>query len=115
MDDPAAQDLPGVRFRVPEAVPSERQRFEHSITHLPFQTWCPVCVGARGRSDMHRHASQNSTHVPPVAFDLAFFGEARGTTNVPVLVAVDKDSGCIAALALLAKSFCSFLAPFSHC
>ena len=47
VSDPDPQDLPNVRFRIPEGPPSERQRFEHSITHLPFQTWCLVCVGAR--------------------------------------------------------------------
>ena len=111
-DDPDPQDVPAVRYRVSDPLPSESQRFEHSITHLPFKTWCPVCVGARGRNDMHRRVTASTTQVPLVAFDFAFFRESRGTTNVPVLVAVDKDSGCVAALALPSKSsFPLWLAP----
>ena len=99
VEDPDVGDLPPVRSRRPDPMPSESQRFRHSITHIPFQSWCPVCVSARGRSDQHRSTSQRTTGIPLVAFDYGFFREGRGMTNVPVLVAVGKDSGCLGAIA----------------
>ena len=29
--------------------PTMSQHLEHCITHSPYQSWCPHCVGARGR------------------------------------------------------------------
>ena len=53
-DNPCVEDFPAVRHRRPDPEPSNQQRFEHSLTHLPYKSWCQVCVGARGRSDPHR-------------------------------------------------------------
>ena len=103
-DDPCVEDFPHVRHRRPDPEPSESQRFEHSLTHLPYKSWCPVCVGARGRSDPHRQATTATTEIPQISFDFAFFREGRGTHTVPVLVGVDKDTACLFAYALPSKS-----------
>ena len=103
-DAPAPEDVPSVRCRPPVPMPSEKVRFEHSLTHIPFQPWCEICVSARGRGDPLRPAVGPSTLIPLVAFDFAFFREGRGMINVPVLVMSDKDSGCVGALALPSKS-----------
>ena len=88
-DDPAPEDLPQLRSRRPDPLPSERVQYEHSITHIPYQSWCPICVAARGKSDPHKAVGSASTSLPQVAFDFAFFREGRGTLNVPVLVCVE--------------------------
>ena len=85
--------------------PSEAAQREHYITHIPFQPWCPVCVGARGRSDHHRiNSGIVTTLIPLVGFDFCFLRAHRGSHTMPVLVLVDKDSGCLAALPLPSKS-----------
>ena len=33
--------------------PTAQERLEHELTHLPYRSWCPVCVQAKGRSDNH--------------------------------------------------------------
>ena len=40
-----AVGLPG-----PESV-SKEEREEHERTHLPYRSWCEVCVKARGRKE----------------------------------------------------------------
>ena len=29
--------------------PSEEERREHNLTHLPYRSWCKHCVGGRGK------------------------------------------------------------------
>jgi hypothetical protein len=41
----------------PLAVPSEpteQERQLHKLTHLPYRTWCPICVAAKGKLSQHR-------------------------------------------------------------
>ena len=93
-------DVPRVRHRRPANEPTDNERFEHNITHIPYRPWCTICVSARGKSDPHRVTKMTHTIVPVVAFDFAFFREGRGTINTPILVGIDKDSGCLEAIAL---------------
>ena len=44
-------------------------------------------------------ANETHTVAPVVAFDFAFFREGRGTINVPILIGIDKNSGCLEAIA----------------
>ena len=46
-----AQNGKGVRK--PEE-PTKKEWEEHMLTHIPFRSWCPYCVMARGRQDAHR-------------------------------------------------------------
>ena len=32
---------------------SRKEREEHELTHLPYRSWCPQCVRARGRNQPH--------------------------------------------------------------
>ena len=92
--------IPRVRHRRPAGEPADNERFEHSITHIPYRSWCSICVSARGKSDPHRVTTETRTIAPVVSFDFAFFREGRGTINIPILVGVDKNTGCLEAIAL---------------
>ena len=35
------------------AEPTELQRQQHMLSHLPYAAWCPLCVQARGRDAQH--------------------------------------------------------------
>ena len=53
--------------------PSEAERKEHELTHLPYRSWCRFCVGGRktnrGHGVIHEHdRAVNSFHV-----DFCFF------------------------------------------
>ena len=33
--------------------PTEKERAEHNLTHLPYRSWCPACVAGRGLGPAH--------------------------------------------------------------
>ena len=33
--------------------PTRQERLEHELTHLPYHSWCPICVKSKGRTDDH--------------------------------------------------------------
>ena len=34
--------------------PSQKQREQHAVCHIPFRSWCDHCVGGRGRDRQSR-------------------------------------------------------------
>ena len=74
--------------------PTEQERMEHELTHLPYRSWCPVCVRSKGRAD--NHPKQHSK-APVIQVDITYY-KAMGETKVtPILTAVDVETGmCMA-------------------
>ena len=35
--------------------PTEREREEHELTHVPFRAWCKACVAGKAQNDPHYH------------------------------------------------------------
>ena len=45
------------QMKKPLLKPSAEEIRKHNLTHLPFRSWCPICVAARARDDpppLHR-------------------------------------------------------------
>ena len=38
--------------------PTEQEREEHELTHIPFRAWCGACVGGKAQNDPH-HKKQD--------------------------------------------------------
>ena len=74
--------------------PTEQERMEHKLTHLPYRSWCPVCVRSKGRADNHPKQHSQS---PVIQADINYY-KAMGETKVtPILTAVDVETGmCMA-------------------
>ena len=66
-DAPAPQDARGeeenledvqeeaqVQARRAPKEPTRDERMRHEATHLPYRSWCPICVRGRGRNAPHR-------------------------------------------------------------
>jgi hypothetical protein len=54
-----SMEPPAIYGRVPEALqipvePTPQERELHNLTHIPFQSWCTICVKAKGRADHHK-------------------------------------------------------------
>ena len=56
--------VPRVRHKRLADGPSEGEKFEHNITHIPYKPWCSICVSARGRNDPHRATKLTYTVAP---------------------------------------------------
>ena len=88
-------------------LPSKAERREHERTHVPYRSWCSICVEAEAREDAHRRDAadkEGEQLVPTIAFDYDFYGEGltrkvRGEipedTEVTALVMKDCKSGSL--------------------
>ena len=57
--------------------PTAQERDEHFVAHLPYRSWCHVCVKARVREDDHKRISDDDkSDKPTVGLDYKSFGQA---------------------------------------
>ena len=59
---------------------SEEQR-HHELTYLPYESWCNVCVRARGREYRHEARSQVQPGTPVVPCDYCFLKTEEDEPN----------------------------------
>ena len=65
---------------------------EHDKTHLPYRSWCPVCVMAKGKEDSHFAGKSIEGGKPTVAFDYKCFGqELNEDDKITAIVLRDGD------------------------
>ena len=69
--------------------PTETEQLEHNLTHLPFRSWCPICVQAKSKRS---HSKTLTTRQPVIQMDFAFIKDTSGE-EVTLLNAVDVLSG----------------------
>ena len=43
--------------------PSEKEREEHDMTHLPHQAWCPHCVAGKAPNEAHRRQEEEESKM----------------------------------------------------
>ena len=77
------------RRSVPKA-PTPQEKAEHEVTHLPYRSWCPVRVAARGTSDAHRRRREDDVTRPEVSYDFCFLRNEQHGDYAPVLVSKDR-------------------------
>ena len=68
--------------------PTEKEIAEHSVTHLPHRSWCPICVQGRARSE---HA------LPELHFDHVFLGTRDESETQAIQVMRDTKTGMMFA------------------
>ena len=57
--------------------PSEQQRIEHGMTHLPFRSWCRHCIKGRGREEDCRKSFEEDREVPETLWDYMFTDDEK--------------------------------------
>ena len=78
---------------------SKKEREEHNLTHIPYRSWCKICVRMRGMNKQHRKAKKSekdeeNSRVRRVCMDYFFMSqEDEKAGDNPVLVAVDEGTG----------------------
>ena len=81
----------------------EKERSEHSLTHVPFRSWCKACVLARSKENPHRPLTlserkhKDKTTIP---LDCMF---PRGDGDCKVLTMTETKTGYSCATMVLAK------------
>lgn len=86
--------------------PSELEVQEHNATHIPYRSWCPVCVRSRGRNDPHKAVDHEATEFPSLWMDYWFAStkaaknkEEKKASEYPCLAMFDfRDKGILSLL-----------------
>ena len=74
-EDAQQAALPAKGIKAPQQ-PTEQERREHNLTHLPYRTWCPICVESKGRSN--NHPTQKKSTLPVIQCDFAYIDVETG-------------------------------------
>ena len=72
-------------------LPSQADRDEHELTHLPFRSWCAHCVRGCGQTHPHHRVARDLDAVPELHVDYCFMGKKEEKAQ-PILVARDRDT-----------------------
>ena len=54
------------------AEPTEHERREHAMTHIPYRAWCDLRVAHKGRQDQHHVESHATSAHSVVSFDFGY-------------------------------------------
>ena len=74
--------------------PTEQERREHEPTHLPYRSWCSICVQSKGRQDNHPKQTSKTTGIQ---VDLMYYKAQGEQQTTSVLTAVEVETGmCMA-------------------
>ena len=90
--EPETTDLtakPARPFPIPNE-PTEQQKAIHNLTHLPYQSWCPICTKAKGKE---QHSKRQKDRQPVIQVDYCFVKTSEELPNTTILTAVDVQTG----------------------
>ena len=87
VDDTLAQKAKGVKS---PGEPTELEVMEHNLTHLPFRSWCRICVQSKSKQNPSRTLKSRQ---PILHMDYSFIGDTPGEPQITCLNVVDTLSG----------------------
>ena len=96
------QAIPAKGIKSPEQ-PRPQERAEHNLTHLPFRSWCQLCVQSKGKADAYKQQKQTST-TPVLQFDFCYFKTIGEIRTTPILTGIDVETGMAMAVVTDNKS-----------
>lgn len=74
--------------------PSGKEIEEHNATHLPYRSWCPICVRGRAVGIAHRknREGRSESEFPHIVFDYCFMGREEEDETIAIQVMKDTRS-----------------------
>jgi len=99
-----------VPVRVQDPVkPSQAEVEEHTLTHVPFRSWCEHCVRGRGEDSPH-FRSKDEPRELELHMDFCFVGDEGREHKITILVARERCTRMTVASAAPSKGAAEFLA-----
>ena len=100
---------PATYGRVPKALqlpsePTPQERELHNLTHIPFQSWCTICVKAKGRADRHK---KHTIRMPVVQVDYNF-ASTKQELNRAMLTSCDVIIGLVRCIVVPSKEVSNY-------
>ena len=86
------EDVQLVFCRKPPEGPTESEKREHEVTHMPFRSWCPACVQARAADWPHKVQVDKEHRYPEIHLDYCFLREAPGMRSAVILVGKERQA-----------------------
>jgi len=85
-----------VKVRKDPGEPTKEEINRHNVTHLPYRSWCPICVKAKGKIRAHlgRHKLLEE-ELPTVSADYFYMGMEGEEGTVPMIIIKDLHTKCI--------------------
>ena len=77
-------------------LPSPQEIEEHSLTHLPYRSWCCHCVRGKGKTMDHKRANRDKL-IRELHVDYCFMGSKDDVATRCIVVAKDYDSKSLMA------------------
>ena len=91
--------------------PTEEERREHNLTHLPFRSWCPHCVRGRGREADRRKYKEQAEGLHELHVDFMQMGkENQPRQTLTILVVKERRTKMLMATVVPSKSTGRFVA-----
>ena len=92
---PSADTEADTSARAPRSLPvpkepTAQERAEHELTHLPFRSWCKICVESKSRQD---HSKKLRLKQPVLQCDYSFITDPETKDQVTLLNVRDVLSG----------------------
>ena len=82
-------------------VPSKEEFAKHCLTHIPYRSWCPICVQSKKRNPSHARIKQGRG-VPVFSIDYMFLNGDE-YLSYPVVVMTESESGGIWSIPVMRK------------
>ena len=71
--------------------PTQREREQHNLTHLPFRDWCEDCIKGKANERKFTSVEHEPNCLPCFHADYMFMGEGETDGTTPILTLKDDD------------------------
>ena len=75
--------------------PSQQEKEEHEMTHLPFRSWCRHCIMDRGREEDYRKAMEEERQVPEGHLNFMFTRDEKEGKTLALLVVRERTTRAV--------------------
>ena len=100
-EDDTQQPAQRARAMPAPAQPTKQEQLEHVLTHLPYRSWCPICVKSKGRANNH---TRQFSKLPVIQVDFTYVKAFGDKQVVPILTAIDAETGLAMAVQVADKA-----------
>lgn len=83
-------------LRIP-TTPSETERRDHKLTHVPFRAWCPHCVAGKAKDPAHCSLARSHDGLPKAFLDCYYVGDEVDEELATCLGMTDQQSNAKSA------------------
>ena len=74
--------------------PSQQEKEEHEMTHLPYRSWCRHCIMVRRREEDYRKTMEEERQIPEMHLNYMFTRDEKEGKTLALSWLREKDESC---------------------